>query len=578
VTVADSIDRPLTQEESLLWSPGRRRTHVLAQHPPVSSVAHHEHAIAVPRLVRLGITLERTDDLRLAVLRRTTDTRPVLLLSARETPKDDVHSVSNKKPWHVTSSVDILAYIPYNHIIITLATMEDLTQTTYPTIALVGRVNVGKSTLFNRVIEEKKAIVSTQPGTTRTNNEGDILWRGQYIHVIDTGGLTFEDDVVFEKDILKQSERAMKSADLIVLVTDAKDGILPQEKKLATRLRRISQKPVLLVANKTDNEKIKQTLTDPTWYKLGLGEPFPVSAASGRHVGDFLDRIYTMLDMDASAQQEDVEQSQPTDSIRISLIGKPNVGKSSLFNKLIGQDRVIVSDIAHTTREPYDTAVMFQETRMTFVDTAGIRRKAKVKGKLEQEGIGKSIQAVDHSDIVLFVLDGSETISSQDRQLGGLLEKHSKSVIILINKWDLADDTSDIYRKEVARMIHMHFPHLSFAHVMFVSGKTGYGVHKIFNTILQVWTARHTNIAERRLEKFLERATTQHRPARGKGTRHPKLLGMRQVNTAPPIFELFVKYRTSLHRSYVHYLENRLREQFDFTGTPIVIKLRKTKK
>lgn len=464
-----------------------------------------------------------------------------------------------------------------------MANPSSLYKDNLPVIVLVGRVNVGKSTLFNKLIEEHKAIVSDVPGTTRTPNEGVILWRGTYTRVIDTGGLTFTDTIPLEQAILRQSEIAMKRADVILFVTDAQTGILPQEKELAKRLRRINRKPVLLIANKADNNRIRQEVNVQEWMKLGLGEPFMISAASSYHVGDLLDHIYEVLNKtNVQPQSERIEKEK---TIRISIIGKPNVGKSSLFNKLIGEEKVIVSDLAHTTREPHDTTVRYPHTlglgtveeQLTFIDTAGIRRKAKVSRGLEQEGIHKSIQSIEESDIVLFVLDGNETISSQDRQLGGLLERRGKSVIILINKWDLAEEKEDEHRQQVLKMVKSYFPHLDFAPILLVSGKTGYRIHTIFPTIMNVWHARHTKVQIKALERFLEQATHAHRPSRGKGTRHPKILGMRQIDTAPPVFELFVKYRTSVHRSYIHYLENRLREQFDFLGTPIIMKLRKQK-
>ncbi|MFH1286413.1 MAG: ribosome biogenesis GTPase Der, partial [Candidatus Magasanikbacteria bacterium] len=420
-----------------------------------------------------------------------------------------------------------------------------------PIVALVGRVNVGKSTLFNRLIEEKQAIVSDIPGTTRTSNEGMVIWRGKQIRLIDTGGLTFTDDVPLEKDILIQTERAMKQADLIIFLTDGKDGVLPQEKELAKRMRRIETKPVFLVANKIHTKKQEKELTDPDWYKLGLGDPFPISATSGRNVGDLLDKIYSELQ---KSKRRPKKSKKDIDTINISIIGKPNVGKSSLFNKLIGEDKVIVSEMAHTTREPHDTLVEYTYTlekkkmnqRIKFIDTAGIRRKAKVHGKLEREGIFKSIDSLKDSDLILFVLDGSEVISSQDMQLGGLIERRAKSVIILINKWDLAEDASDTQRNFTKKKIYSYFPHLDFAPIEFVSGLTGVGVHKIFPLIMKVWEARHTKIANRGLENFLNKATKEHRPSRGKGTRHPKLLGIKQLEVAPPVFEIAVKFRTSL--------------------------------
>lgn len=453
---------------------------------------------------------------------------------------------------------------------------------TLPTIALVGRVNVGKSTLFNKLISEQKAIVATVPGTTRTTNQGTMTWRGREFRVLDTGGLSFDDGVPLEDDILKQSERAMKEADLILFVTDAKTGILPQERDLAKRMRRIIVKNVLLIANKVDNAKTESRLTDKEWYSLGLGEPFGISAVNGRNTGDLLDRICELLPEEEYAASE-TPAPKADDIINVSLIGKPNVGKSSLFNKIIGEEKVIVSDMAHTTREPHDTLLEYtdvnEEThKINFVDTAGIRRKSKVSGILERLGIFKSIESAGKSDIVLFVVDGSQPISSQDRQLGGLLEKHSRSVIILLNKWDLAEDNSDFARKEATMLLRREFPHLRFAPIIFVSGKTGYRVHQIFPMLMRVWRARQTKIPVKTLEYFLKQATSAHRPARGKGTRHPKLMGIKQLNVGPPIFEVAVKFRTSLHRSYLHYLENKMREQFDFIGTPIVIKLRKTRR
>lgn len=445
-----------------------------------------------------------------------------------------------------------------------------------PTVALVGRVNVGKSMLFNRLTEKNQALVSIAPGTTRTNNEGLILWRGKYVKLIDTGGLTFTDDVPLEKDILKQTEKAVKEADIIVFVADAKDGILPQEKELAKRLRRVEIKPVLLVANKTDSAGQELNLTEPEWLKLGLGEPIPLSAANGRKVGDFLDLLFQALNR--SKRRPKQKAAGPEEIINVSIIGKPNVGKSSLFNKLIGQEKVIVNELPHTTREPYDTLVSYQNRKINFIDTAGIRRKAKVAGALERAGISKSLQKVEESDIVLLILDGSEPISSQDRQLGGLLAKHAKSVIILINKWDLAEDKSDRRRQEVKLLIHGHFPHLDFAPLVFVSGLTGYCVHDIFPLLLQVWQSRQTQIPETALSVFIKQTVRQHRPSRGKGVRHPEVLGLRQINSSPPIFEMRIKAKTSLHRSYVQFVKHRLREHFDFLGTPIIIRLTKLKR
>lgn len=451
-----------------------------------------------------------------------------------------------------------------------------------PIVAIVGRVNVGKSTFFNKLIEQDKAIISKIPGTTRTSNEGIVLWRGKYFKLIDTGGLTFEDAIPLESDILKQSQRAMKEADAIIFMIDAKTDVLPQEKELAKHMRRIISKPVLLVANKVDNKKIETQLLSGEWYKLGLGEPFKISSASGRSIGDLLDHLYTIL----QKTKKRPKKQKKIESIKVSLIGKPNVGKSSIFNKIIGEDKVIVSEIAHTTREPFDTNIVYRykvgtkdtTQNITFVDTAGIRRKAKVYGELEKIGIQKSIKASEETDIILFVIDANEIISSQDMQLGGLVEKRAKSIIILVNKWDLSDDNSDAKRHAVERMVYSHFPHIDFAPIVFVSGKTGYSIHKILPLIIRAWQARHTTIPVKTLEYFLKEVTQKHQPSRDKGTRQPKIIGIRQINTNPPVIELAIKHRTSLHYSYVNFIKNKFRERFDFFASPIIIKLKKMKR
>ncbi|MBI5728377.1 MAG: ribosome biogenesis GTPase Der [Candidatus Magasanikbacteria bacterium] len=463
-----------------------------------------------------------------------------------------------------------------------MATAVNKPPKSLPVIALLGRVNVGKSRLFNRLIGESKAIVSTVPGTTRTNNEGVIVWRGVEARLIDTGGLTFSDQVPLENSIIQQSKQALAEADAVVLVTDGQVGILSAERLLAKHIRRLTKKPVLVVANKVDTNLVEREMTANDWLALGFGAPLTTSAVNGRNVGDFLDRVFTLLHKGKIRPK--VGKSAP--AIRISVIGKPNVGKSSLFNKLIGEEKVIVSPMPHTTREPHDTLVHYSYTlggktktqAIIFVDTAGIRRKAHVEGELEQKGIQKSIQAIGESDLVLFVLDGSQPISSQDCQLGGLLEKRVKSVIIIINKWDLAEDNSDHNRNEVKRMIYRYFPHLDYAPIVFASGLTGYRVQTIFPMIAAVWRGRQTTIPAPAIDTFLRQTVRRHLPTKGRGTRHPELLGMRQVGENPPVFEVVIKYRTSVHMSYVHYLERQLREQFDFLGTPIMIKLTKMKR
>jgi GTP-binding protein len=467
-----------------------------------------------------------------------------------------------------------------------------------PTVALIGRVNVGKSSLFNKIIEQNLALVSTVPGTTRTRNIGIASWRGRQFRIIDTGGLTFSEDVPLEDDIIKQTELALAEADIIVFVTNIREGLLPQEKEIAKRLLKVhKQKPILLVANKADSKTTHHLVHEREWLSLGFGAPFPVSAANGSNVGDLLDAIYKQL----GKIKKHPKVKPDIQPIKVALMGKPNVGKSSLFNKLIGEERVIVSDMPHTTREPHDTLVEVEpeqdeenskeknttstkkktklpKEHILFIDTAGIRRKSKVSGELERFGIQKSIATINRADIVLLLLDATQPITDQDQQLAGLLREHTRSVIIVINKWDMADDNDDMFRNEVKKDIYKKFSHLIFAPIVFVSAKTGYRIHQIFPLIKRAWLERHTQIDDKVLEEFLQHATKRHKPVTGLGVRHPKLLGFRQIATNPPIFELFIKAKTSLHLSYVRYLENRLREQFSFFATPIIIKLTKFKK
>lgn len=443
-----------------------------------------------------------------------------------------------------------------------------------PIVALVGRVNVGKSSLFNKIIEENLALVSGIPGTTRTRNISVATWRGKQFRLVDTGGLTFSDDVPLEDDIIKQTELALREADVIVFVTDIQTGLLPQEQELAKRLRaKAKNKPLLFIANKADNISLHSGIYEKDWLKLGLGAPLPVSALSGSNLGDLLDAIFSALNK-SKRRPKKVKEITP---IKVALMGKPNVGKSSLFNKLIGEERVIVNPLAHTTREPHDTLVENGDDLILFVDTAGIRRKAKVSGELERIGIQKSIATINRCDIVLLILDATEPITDQDQQLAGLLREHTRSVIIVINKWDEADDNSDEFRNDVKKSIYSSFPHLNFAPIVFTSAKTEYRIHQIFPLIKQAWEGRQIVLSDEVLKDFLKRTTKKQLPTRGQGVRHPKILAINQLGYNPPMFEMTIKSNTSVHISYVHFVSNRLREEFGFFATPIVMKLTKLK-
>ncbi|OGH94523.1 MAG: ribosome biogenesis GTPase Der [Candidatus Magasanikbacteria bacterium RIFOXYD2_FULL_41_14] len=443
-----------------------------------------------------------------------------------------------------------------------------------PTVALIGRVNVGKSTLFNKITTHHAALVSSIAGTTRTRNIGIATWRGKSFRLIDTGGLTFNEHVPLEKEIIAQTEIALKEADVIVFVADIKDGILPQEKTLTKNILRKKKKPVILVANKADRPQDMLSGYEPEWLKLGLGEPQVISAQTGGGVGDLLDKIFSLL----NKQTKRPKTTKEFNPIKVAIMGRPNVGKSSLFNKLIGEERVIVSDMAHTTREPHDTLVQVDKQYYLFIDTAGIRRKAKVNGQLERVGIGKSLEVLNRADIILFVLDTSEPISDQDQQLAGFLEKHAKSVIIVVNKWDLADDNSETMRKDATAHIYARLPQISFAPIVFVSAKTGFRTHQIFPDLLKAQAGRKIEIERKELDSFLHMAVKRKLPTRGLGVNHPRITGLHQIGTAPPVMEVFIKNKTSLHSSYLQYLKKRLREKFGFYASPIIIRMTKLKK
>ncbi|MFA6105711.1 MAG: ribosome biogenesis GTPase Der [Patescibacteria group bacterium] len=455
-----------------------------------------------------------------------------------------------------------------------MSTPAKIVEKNLPVVALVGRVNVGKSTLFNKIIEQNLAMVSDIPGTTRTRNIAVASWRGKQFRLVDTGGLTFSEDVPLEDDIIKQTELAIAEADLIVFVTDIENGLLPQEVEIAKRLRtKAKNKPLIFVANKADGVQSHNKVHDREWRKLGLGVPLPISATSGANLGDLLDLVYKGLGK-AKRRPKKYDEEKP---IKVAIMGRPNVGKSSLFNKLIGEERVIVNPLAHTTREPHDILVSEGSTFIQFVDTAGIRRKAKVSGELERLGIAKSIATINKCDVVLLVLDATEPVTDQDQQLAGLLREHTRSVIIVINKWDLAQDNSDEFRNNVKKDIYASFPHLSFAPIVFTSSKTEYRVHQIFPLIKQAWEGRQIVISDEVLADFLKRVTKKRLPTKDRGVRHPRVISMSQIGFNPPMFELLIKSNTSLHISYVHYLNNRLREEFGFFATPIVMKMTKLK-
>lgn len=443
-----------------------------------------------------------------------------------------------------------------------------------PTVAIIGRTNVGKSTLFNRLVEERWAMVSAVPGTTRDRNEAEVLWRARTFKIIDTGGTDSEAGAIIEKATREQIWQAVNEADLILFVVDLKTGPLAQERALARKLKTIN-KPIIVVGNKAETPALLASIHASEWRLAGLPRPFPVSALRGTGVGDLLDLIHKEL---RRAKHPPITPKKEEEVTRVAVIGRPNVGKSSIVNSILGEERVITSPMAHTTREPIDTKVEFNGKTYILIDTAGLRKSAKAKraGGLEAAGVARTKEAMERADVVLLVLDASEAVGSQDRHLAGQLESSTAGVIIVANKWDLiADKTPDtIYEYE--RYVSSALPFLAWAPVIFTSAKTGKRIENIFDLIDQVQAARHREIPEEELEKFFQRAIAHRPPIRGKVAKPPRALGLRQTGTRPPSFTVTIKAKRedAISQNYLRYIENRLHEEFDFTGTPVVVRAR----
>ncbi len=442
-----------------------------------------------------------------------------------------------------------------------------------PIVVIVGRTNVGKSTLFNRMVERSKALVSAIPGTTRDRNEGDCLWRGQQIRLIDTGGLDIDRQNAIERDVVKQAEFAMKKADLILFVVDLKGEPAAEDIQLANRLWK-TKVPIIVVGNKAEKPRERKGASKPEWRLRGLPAPVPVSAIQGSGVGDLLDLIYDKL-IETGKHPVDYEKIE---AIRVVVIGKPNVGKSTLLNALLGEERFITSPIAHTTREPNDTLFTVGDKNYIFVDTAGMRKRGKVKrsGGLEEAAVERNEYIIRYADVSLLVVEATEPIGTQEKTLAGYLKDSGSGVIIVVNKWDLVKDketnTMNDYRSYMAES----FPFLKWAPVLFISAKNNQRTANIFPLIDEVQKHRKTEFTDKEIHRFLQKAIITHNPSKGKGATPPKALGIKQVSVAPPTFDLTMKARRTdaLHPSYLRFLENRLREMYPLEGTPIRINVR----
>ena len=434
-------------------------------------------------------------------------------------------------------------------------------------VAIVGRPNVGKSTLFNALSGEKISIVKDVPGVTRDRIYADCQWRGTTFQMIDTGGIEPESEDVILKQMRRQAELAMDIADVIVFITDVKAGVTVSDEEVAQMLRR-TNKPVILVCNKCDRVGAPPDELYE-FYNLGLGDPLPISAGKKLGIGELLDAIYDNFG-DVGPEIEDDE------TIRVAVIGKPNAGKSSLINKILGEERVIVSDIAGTTRDAIDTYFENSHGKYIFVDTAGIRRKNKVYDKLEKYSVLKAKAAIEKANVCLIMIDATEGVTEQDEKIAGLAHENGKGVIIVINKWDLVEkgnNTLENYRKQV----YDKLSYLSYAPIIFISTVTGQRVEKLFEMINEVDKQNSQRISTGLLNDVLADAVTITQPPSDKG-RRLKVYYMTQVSTRPPTFVIFVNSKELMHFSYVRYIENHLRKQFGFSGTPIHMIIRERKK
>lgn len=435
-----------------------------------------------------------------------------------------------------------------------------------PVVAIVGRPNVGKSTLFNVLAGERISIVQDTPGVTRDRIYADVSWLKYNFTLIDTGGIEPDSGDIILSQMREQAQIAIDTADVIIFITDVRQGLVDADEKVADMLRR-SKKPVLLVVNKVDNfEKFMPDVYE--FYNLGIGEPIPVSAASMLGIGDMLDEVTKHFTDD---MMEEVEDDRP----RIAIVGKPNVGKSSLINRLCGNNRLIVSDIAGTTRDAIDTDIRYDGRDYVFIDTAGLRRKSKIKEEIERYSIIRAVTAVERADVVILMIDATEGVTEQDAKIAGIAHERGKGVIIAVNKWDaIAKDNKTIYQH--TEKIRQILSFMSYAEIMFISAKTGQRVGKIFEMIDMVIENNSMRVSTGVLNEIMTEAVAMQQPPTDKGKRL-RLYYITQAAVKPPTFVIFVNDKQLMHFSYTRYLENRIRDAFGFRGTSLKFIIRERK-
>ena len=435
-----------------------------------------------------------------------------------------------------------------------------------PVVAIVGRPNVGKSTLFNALAGEKISIVKDTPGVTRDRIYADVSWLDKDFTLIDTGGIEPESKDIILSQMREQAQIAIDTSDVIIFITDVKQGLVDSDSKVADMLRR-SGKPVILVVNKVDNFD-KYMADTYEFYNLGIGDPVPISASSRLGLGDMLDKVIEHFPEHAGEEEED---SRP----RVAIVGKPNVGKSSIINKLLGEQRVIVSDIAGTTRDAIDTEIVHNGKEYVFIDTAGLRRKNKIKEEIERYSIIRAVTAVERADVCIIVIDATEGVTEQDAKIAGIAHDRGKGIIIAVNKWDAIEkNDKTIYRHtEKIRDILSFMP---YAEIIFISAKSGQRIGKIFETIDVVIENNSMRVATGVLNEIVTEAVAMQQPPSDKGKRL-RIYYTTQVAVKPPTFVIFVNDKELMHFSYTRYLENRIRETFGFRGTALKFIIRERK-
>ena len=435
-----------------------------------------------------------------------------------------------------------------------------------PIVAVVGRPNVGKSTLFNALAGQKISIVKDTPGITRDRIYADINWLGRSFTLIDTGGIEPDSKDVILSQMREQAEIAINTADVIIFLVDVRQGLVDADAKVADMLRR-SQKPVILAVNKVDN--VNKYMADVyEFYNLGIGDPHPISAANQMGLGDMLDEVIAHFGEESQEEEED-------DKIRVAIVGKPNVGKSSLINKMLGENRLIVSDVAGTTRDAVDTPITHNGKEYIFIDTAGLRRKNKIKEDLERYMIVRTVSAVERADIVVLLIDAVEGVTEQDAKIAGIAHERGKAVIIAVNKWDAIEKNNKTV-KEYESKIREILSYMPYAEITYISALTGQRLNKLYDLIDMVAENHAMRVATGVLNEIMAEAVALQQPPSDKG-RRLKLFYITQAAVKPPTFVIFVNDKNLMHFSYTRYIENKIREAFGFKGTPLKFIIRERK-